>query len=348
MTALNLAGRELWVDFRGVPPSWDQFYAKLKAFGVVGVLRYIDAGSESKQIHAVERLAAAKHGIRVLLVDEHNTGDAWDSANDRAAGAARGAAAVADATREGFGQVGIAAAADAHADRRQVADAVQYATGFASKVGKTWAGMYGFLEVLRAVRAAGVVSWFWAAGSMPTAEDASWLAFWQDNRGPVVIGGVECDRNWRLDGPLPGTALTKEEFQLSTTAESQVYSTYAMLAIGSHGDGWVAPAIAPTIGVMSKQLTALVGAVADLSKDPNITAAQLQAMLDDSMKMAGQEAAAQILPALTTVVQTVLTNALGADNEAQAQAIVAELLGKIGALFSSLGNPAPSAPAPTA
>lgn len=206
MTNLNLAGREKWLDFRGVPRSWDAFYAEAKRLGYVGAIRYIDAGSDSKQIHSAEREAANRQGIKLLLVDELNTGDAWDAANDFAAGAARGKAALADAKREGFGTIGISAAADAHApSTRHISDAVAYARGFASSVGKAQAGMYGFSEVIRAVRAANVVSWYWLAGSKPSAEDAKWLAFWQDNTGFVDVGGITCDRNWRLDGPIPGT-----------------------------------------------------------------------------------------------------------------------------------------------
>lgn len=210
MTTLSLAGRAQWIDFRGVPANWDVFYASAAKAGIRGAIRYISSGSDSKQIHSPERQAAGRHGIKLLLVDELGTGDAWDSADDRAAGAARGRAALADAKREGFGPVGISAAADAHASGRQITDAVAYARGFASAVGKANAGMYGFSEVLRAVRAANVVSWYWLAGSKPSAEDAKWIAFWQDNTGTIRINGVECDRNWRLDGPLPGASTGTE------------------------------------------------------------------------------------------------------------------------------------------
>jgi Rv2525c-like, glycoside hydrolase-like domain len=212
MTELRLAGRKRWIDFRGVPRSWDVFYSIAKGMGITGALRYTDAGSEGKQIHSAERQAAFRQGIDLLLVDELNTGDAWDSANDRAAGVVRGRAALADAKAEGFGKIGIAAAADAHAPSlRHISDAVMYATGFASVVGKEWAGFYGFMETLRAVRTANVVSWLWLAGSKPSAEDARWVAFWQDNTGTIAINGVECDVNWRLDGPIPGAEVKEEE-----------------------------------------------------------------------------------------------------------------------------------------
>lgn len=307
MTALNLSGRALWIDFRGVPKNWDDFYAAARKAGVRGAIRYIDAGSEGKQIHAAERQAAARNGIEILLVDELGTGDAWDAADDRAAGVARGRGALADAKAEGFGPVGIAAAADAHATARQVSDAVLYATGFASVVTKAWAGFYGFIEVLRAVRAANVVSWFWLCGSMPSAEDARWIAFWQDNRPgqPMVIAGVQCDRNWRLDGPIPGAATNIEENKLSDAAEKQIYSTYAGMYLGSHGDGWTAPPLAPTVAAIQKQLTALTSAVAKQSPataadiaaalTPQLAAAigpQIAAAIDD-IKEAGAEVTAE-------------------------------------------------------
>jgi hypothetical protein len=283
MTELKLAGRERWLDFRGVPKSWDVFYAAAKAKGFVGAIRYIASGSDGKQIHSAEREAAARQRMKLLLVDELNTGDAWDSANDRKAGVVRGAAALFDAKQEGFGLVGISAAADAHAPSpRHISDAVMYATGFASVVLKEWAGFYGFMEVLRAVHTADVVSWYWLAGSKPSAEDARWLAFWQDNTGTVHILGVECDVNWRLDGPIPG-APKEEDMQPTDLVKDPGpnrwghtwLNTNQVLNNGKYG-----------LAALGAKTDANTKLLAELAKSPDATPEQMKAWMDEAVAKA--------------------------------------------------------------
>lgn len=319
MTTLNLSGRALWIDFRGAPKSWDHFYATAYKAGVRGALRYGDAGSEGKQIHAAERQAAARQGIEILLVDELGTGDAWDAADDRSAGVARGRSALADARAEGFGPVGIAAAADAHASGKQITDAVQYATGFASVVTKKWAGFYGFREVLTAVRAAGVVSWYWLCGSMPSAEDARWIAFWQDNRGTFVVDGVQCDKNWRLDGPLPGAATNIEEDDVSAL---DVWG-YKNKAAAPKGDAyWYLRNTYDTATATRAAVIAL--AAAKQGVDPSA----LEAMIDKAVAEhtpTAAEIAAESKPAIAEAVHA----ALGEDNADQADAIVDAIVGRL-------------------
>lgn len=194
---------ELWVDFRGVAANWDTFVVALKKRGIAGVIRYIDAGSDSKQIHRAEYQAYVRGGIKVLLVDELGTGDAWVDDDDRAAGVARARAARADARGEGIpDSVAIFCAADAHASGRQITDAVAYASGFASVLGKSVSGFYGFVETSVAVHNAGVVSLHWRCGSRPSTADRKWVTFWQRNTGTEVIGGIQCDINERY-GAVP-------------------------------------------------------------------------------------------------------------------------------------------------
>lgn len=284
MTELKLAGRERWIDFRGIPRSWDVFYSTAREAGVTGAIRYIDAGSEGKQIHSAEREAATRQGIRLLLVDELNTGDAWDSVNDRAAGVVRARSALADAKLEGFGRIGISAAADAHApSARHISDAVMYATGFASVVGKAWAGFYGFSEVLRAVRTANVVSWYWLAGSKPSAEDARWIAFWQDNTGTAVIGGVECDINWRLDGPIPG-ATKEEDMPLTGTDADTILNRPIPRAKGVGKTSLRAVAAYSDYYLEQARIrdTQMMAALAKLASDPNLTPAALVQIMEDA------------------------------------------------------------------
>ncbi|TDP97636.1 glycoside hydrolase domain-containing protein [Labedaea rhizosphaerae] len=315
MTALNLNGRRRWVDFRAVPKAgWDKLYAAFAADGVEGAIRYSGLGAESKQITSAERQAAAKHGVKLIVVGELGVDDAWKDANDYAAGQAAARTVLADVKREGFGSVAGCPAADAHATAAQVPQAVQYAKGFASVWGKALAGMYGFLEVLRACRAANAVTWHWLAGSMPSAEDARWLTFWQDNRGTRRYLDVEVDINWRLDGPLPGT-----EDELSKTAEDQIQSVYIGLFQGSHGTGWTAPPIAQTVGAMSKQLAALAalpGLVAQLVKDPNLDEATVTRIVDDAVAKhtpTAEENAAQMLPIIEQAVRAAVPAELADD-----------------------------------
>lgn len=222
MTALSLTGRDVFVDLSAIPAKgWDFFYSECKRLGIAGAIRYIHSGSAAKRVTAAERVAAAKYGRRVILVDELNTQDGWAAANDYQSGRDRATGAIADAAAKGFPRnTACTPAADAHATAAQVAQAAQYCRGFADVYGKALSGMYGFMEVLTACRP--YATWFWVAGSKPSKEDARWLAFWQDNTGYITVAGVQCDRNWRLDGPLPGA--TEEEDEMSAEAEHRIDS----------------------------------------------------------------------------------------------------------------------------
>lgn len=169
----------------------------MRAAGFTGVLRYIGLGREGKQIHRAEYEDYVAHGLGALLVAELGIDDAWASRDDYEIGAARARIAVADARAEGIpDSVGIAWAADSHATTSQVRDAVTYGRGFASVLGAR-TGAYGFMEVLRAVRAADAASWYWLAGTRPDSEDQKWIQFWQRNTRPtvVVVAGTMCDIN---------------------------------------------------------------------------------------------------------------------------------------------------------
>lgn len=184
-----------WLDFSGSPPG----AATIRANGYVGVLRYIGLGGSWKHITAAEYRDYVAHGLAVLLVAQGGTDDAWGSADDYAAGRSAAITAVNHARRLGIpDSVGISAAADAHAgSQQQIQDCVRYAAGFASVLGRSRAGFYGFSETSQAVRAAGVVGWHWRCGSEPSAADAQWVNFWQRNRAPttVVLNGTTCDIN---------------------------------------------------------------------------------------------------------------------------------------------------------
>jgi hypothetical protein len=180
-----------WADFSGRPPG----AAALKASGFAGVIRYIGLGSEGKQIHRAEYVDYVHNGVDVLLVAELTISDAWAALDDRATGVARAQLAVADARAEGIpDSVPIAWAADSHATAAQVRDAVEYGRGFQAVLGSR-SGAYGFMETLRAVRAAGGASWYWLAGAKPSAADQAWVNIWQRNDSTRTVGGVVCDIN---------------------------------------------------------------------------------------------------------------------------------------------------------
>jgi hypothetical protein len=189
-----------WADFSAGRPSG----AALVAAGFEGVLCYTGLGSAGKRITGSQYRDYKANNLGVLLVAELHTTDAWEGANDYALAQERARIALADARAQGIpDSVGIACAADAHVSPdphvgpAQIQDAVRYAAGFASVVGKGRAGFYGFSETSRAVHAADVVGWHWRCGTEPTAEDKKWVNFWQRNTAPTVIwvSGIPCDIN---------------------------------------------------------------------------------------------------------------------------------------------------------
>jgi hypothetical protein len=180
-----------WGDWSGPSPSVEA----LRAAGITGALRYIGDGSEGKQIHRAEANSYAQKSFPYKLVTELRTTDAWEAGDDYASGVARAQRAVADAKAEGIpDSVGIAWAADAHATPDQVRQALDYGRGFQSVTGNR-TGVYGFIEILRAARAAGLGTWFWLAGSKPSLADQQWINFWQRNDMTRTVSGTVIDIN---------------------------------------------------------------------------------------------------------------------------------------------------------
>jgi hypothetical protein len=90
--------------------------------------------------------------------------------------------------------VPIAWAADAHANPDQVRQALDYGRGFQSVLGAR-TGVYGFIEVVRAAKNAGLGTWYWLAGSKPSAADQKWINFWQRNDSTRTVSGTVIDIN---------------------------------------------------------------------------------------------------------------------------------------------------------
>lgn len=187
-------------DFRGKPPG----AAALRAAGFTAVVRYIGLGSEAKQIQTAEWQDYLDHDVDTLLVAELGVSDAWEGLDDRALGASRAQLVEQDIDRTAPRSVDrssvlCACAADAHASGSQITDAVAYAGGFASVLGKARSGFYGFSETSTAVYRSGTCAWHWRTGSEPSDTEKTWVNLWQRNRSDpgapaqVVVNGTQVD-----------------------------------------------------------------------------------------------------------------------------------------------------------
>lgn len=299
---------ELWADFRGQPPGADA----LRHAGITGVIRYIGLGSAAKRITAAEYAGYVRGHIRVALVAELGTADAWQAADDRGYGVEVARDAVADARRKNIPDtVPIACAADAHATAGQVRDAVRYAQGFASVIGHARAGGYGFREVITALHDANAVGWLWLCGSRPPAAWRSWLTFWQRNTGTVHIGGTDCDINERY-APLP----TEADMPLTPAEKSEIARLCALEVWG-----YLNKVAGDKVDMRQALVSTRDLAGRFAAQGNNITADQLAAALAPKLT-------AGLLPQLQAAIERV---AVQGDAKATAVAVVAELAQELAA-----------------
>lgn len=272
-----------WADYSGGRPSG----ATLKADGYIGAIRYVGLGSAGKRITAAEYQDLAKNGIQVVLVAELNTNDAWVAADDYAAGVAHANTARADARALGIpDSVPILAAADSHATAGQVADAVKYARGFNDALGHATSGTYGFIETLTGVHNAGVGSYFWLAGSQPSAANQQWIHLWQRNDGSPLVAGIQVDVSEQYL-PIGDTGVELVDLETQTVVPNHTnpaapFSVTAVL-------GWTNAdtyAIRTTVTALAPQVTALAAAVASLQAggvDVTALAAAVSAQVNASI-----------------------------------------------------------------
>ncbi|WP_336156628.1 glycoside hydrolase domain-containing protein [Amycolatopsis sp. VC5-11] len=284
-----------WADYSAGRPSG----AALRKAGFSGVIRYIGLGSEGKQLVASEYrdLVGEFGAANVLLVAEAGTGDAWgtETDDDYGRGVAYGRTALSDARAQGVPDwVGLACAADAHAQAFQLDDVVRYASGFRDAVGQARCGFYGFSETLAAVHNAGIGSWYWRCGSEPTQVEKQWVNFWQRNRDPqrITVAGIPCDINevYRIpttedDMPsvndLLDASVGKRADGTDVLLKDAIVNTYLAQFQGG-GDGG-ALAVKAGINALNAKLDALTQAVAKLAADPEITPDALKAMLNEAI-----------------------------------------------------------------
>lgn len=310
-----------WADFSGRPPG----AAALKASGFSGVIRYIGLGSEGKQIHRAEYEDYVHNGVDVLLVAELTISDAWAALDDRATGVARAQLAMTDARAEGIpDSVPIAWAADSHATAAQVRDAVEYGRGFQAVLGSR-SGAYGFMETLRAVRAAGGASWYWLAGAKPSAADQAWVNIWQRNDSTRTVGGIVCDINETYAPMGPHTLEDDVSFSELVTVSSpgdRAYSeTHEAKQLIGDSYYWTADTFRAVTGVLVPSMAALAAGMAG-----ELDQAAVMDRIDTAVREAtGQAITGTILPAL----KAVLADVLGADNAAEAEAIVTALSARL-------------------
>ncbi len=240
-------------DFSGRPPG----AAALKAAGITVVIRYIGLGSEGKQISTAEWLDYIANGITVLLVAELGINDAWEGLDDYALGAARARLVQTDIANTAPASVNpsgvlCACAADAHASGSQISDAVKYAGGFASVLGKPRAGFYGFAETSTAVHDAGVCAWHWRTGSEPSNADKAWVNFWQRNRSDpgnpavIIINGTQVDVSEMYHLPTlggPFMALTDAQQDAMAYQVQQLWDAFGQSYAQNNGQ-WVGNIVA--------------------------------------------------------------------------------------------------------
>jgi hypothetical protein len=360
-----------WADYSAGRPS----AAALKAAGFGGVLRYLWAGSSSKLITAIEYQDLVANGLQVALVVEQSIDDAWKAVDDYAQGQSWAALARSAARAMGIPDtVPIAAAADAHASGSQITDAVAYTKGFRDVLGLQRTGIYGFREVVTAVRVAGAASWFWLCGSAPSTEDQSWLHFWQRNDGTTTVSGVIADINEHYQ-PLPQEITMDWSDTIGTRKDGtpvKAGDALVNLYLGAYYGGGSAGrnAVFPTVNGIDAKVDNLVTQVSGVATQViTLTGAETQ---ETQAVTQGQQAvlaaiadvkttiqnlppnqpvdvdalAAQLADSVKTAATTAVTDAIGTDNTDTAQKTADDLMAAIAAKLAPTPAPEPS-PAPS-
>lgn len=349
-----------WLDYSAGRPGG----AALKAAGVTGVLRYLWAGSSSKLITAAEYQDLVANGIRVALVVEQSVDDAWKAVDDYAQGQSWASSARSTARALGIPDtVPIAAAADAHASGSQITDAVAYVKGFRDVLGLQRTGIYGFREVVTAVRSAGVASWFWLCGSAPSTSDQTWLHFWQRNDGTTTVSGVTADINVQYQ-PLPQEITVDWSDTIGTRPGGtpvKAGDALANLYLGAYYGGGDAgkSAVYPTVNNLVTKIDNLVTQINGVAVQViQLTGAETQEQqavlaaiadvkttiqnLPPDQPVDVDALAAQLADAVKTAATAAVTNAIGTDNADTAQKTADDLLAAIAAKLAAAPAPEPS------
>lgn len=268
-----------WADASGHPDG-----AALVAAGFTGIICYVGTPGRAKNLTADRYRDYTAHGLKVAGVFEN---DATDVTSGR--GAAYAGAAMADLVNIGAPRsTPLACAADRHLAAGEIATGVQYQRDFYDAVKRAgWTGpvgAYGFSEYTHAVHDAGVAEWLWQAGDPRLLWPG--VHFWQRNDGSQIVGGVEVDINEQyLDLP-GGFTVTPELETLIREIHQQMLGPWPSWVEGSTAAFTLvdfARAIDHNVFPLGAQVAALSAAVAALSKDPELTADAVRAIVADAV-----------------------------------------------------------------
>lgn len=296
----------------------------IKAAGYPGVIRYIDSPENLGWKHTTKAEyashKAAGLGIRMVMQTTTTASDGGFPV-----GVAHARRALAGAQYLGYaGVIYFTNDNTALPDPQEWAD---YLKGAASVLSWDDVGAYGFANAMDAARDRTACRHFWQAGRR--SDVRAFVQVWQDNNTKVIVGGIECDRNLILK---PLTTPTEENDMEYTDP----WDDAALNALGPNKLGWAlknikdnAKATRSMVDTVEPKLTAIQAAIAAIANNPDVDPAELARVIDAAVaahSVKPEQVVALILPALSQVVQDVL----GEDNAGQADAIVDELVKRLG------------------
>jgi hypothetical protein len=271
-----------WLDYSAAKLSG----ATIKAAGYGGSIRYIDAPNRltTKHTNKAEFDDHIREGLAVRLVMQTTT-----TASDGgfAVGVDHAQRALAGANYLGYqGPIYFTN------DRTTVPNPAAwtaYLNGAASVLGWAWVGAYGFANAMDIANQSTPCRHFWQAGRR--SDVRSFVQFWQDNNTQVTVGGVLCDRNLilrdisegaevELTDPMTGG--TPPYFNGPVPAEAQkvgnLLSANYVYAKAAHTN------TVTMLGQQTAMINTMATVAAAVANDPDITRAELQAMMDQSVR----------------------------------------------------------------
>jgi len=251
----------------------------VEAAGAQGVIMYIGspASALGKDATSAQYQDYVVAGLERLFVYELGVNDI---SGGYATGQQHAADAYADAKLKGISMGSpLAAAVDEHVAAANIARAVQYQSGFFTRVKQLgWfgpVGCYGFPEVTTAVHnnPTTIAQWYWGCGSL--AAQPEFITIWQSNQGTVTIEGAQDD--WDIEQtPIQGVSdveltdavispITGKE--LDTVGNVLFWTNYYVNQI---------PALTATNA-------GLLAAVQALATNPAVTAAQIEQYINQAV-----------------------------------------------------------------
>jgi hypothetical protein len=292
--------------------------ASIRGAGYWGAVRYIGFPDRRKCTTADELADFTANGIGMALVHENTVTD-WRGGYS--AGQPAGQRARNHARSIGFPDhrpIYLAVDQDV-VTSGEFGLMVDYLRGAGAAVGgPSLLGVYGEADAIDAARNAGVASYFWQTAAWSRGRRTSAHLF--QHVGTVYVGGVACDVNdvladdWgqhNYQGDDMGWDDNLKDWDApQIEAPAKVWLIAGRKAAGQAADG---------VAHIQAQVAALTSAVSNgaVSKDEVLAAVR---------EATQQTVKNSVLPAL----QEVVAEALGADNSAQADAIVTAMAERLG------------------